>query len=71
MVNTQLLDEAIDASGKTKKHLAGKLGMSVQTFRLKRLNQSAFDMDDVEILCNELNIKGLARRKQIFLVPKS
>lgn len=66
MVNTQLLDDAIKISGKSKSHLASKCNMSVQTFRLKRLNVSPFSTDDVNTLCDELDIKTLTRKEQIF-----
>ena len=66
MVNTQLLDEAIRQSGKHKSYLADKLNMSIQTFRLKRLNVSAFNTDDVETLCKELDIKTLTQKERIF-----
>ena len=66
MVNTQLLDEAIAESGKSKSFLADKCGMSVQTLRLKRLNVSPFTTDEVETLCNELSIKPLSKKERIF-----
>lgn len=70
MVDTQLLDEAIRESGKTKKHLAKKCNMTVQTFRLKRQNVFPFNTDDVETLCKELNISTLTRKEKIFFAPK-
>lgn len=66
MVNTQLLDEAIAESGKSKSFLADKCDMSIQTFRLKRLNVSPFTTKEVEVLCDELNIKPLTRKERIF-----
>jgi len=66
MVNTQLLDAAIQKSGRSKTYLASKLNMTLQTFRLKRLNISPFNTDDVETLCKELEIKTLTQRDRIF-----
>ena len=66
MVNTQLLDEAIQESGKSKTYLAKKCNMSLQSFRLKRLNVFPFSTDNVNTLCSELNIKTLTRKEQIF-----
>lgn len=66
MVNTQLLDDAIRKSGKSKTHLAKKCNMSIQSFRLKRLNKYPFTTDDVEILCDELDIKTLTHKEMIF-----
>lgn len=66
MVNTQLLDKTIEESGKSKTFLARRCGMSIQSFRLKRLNISCFNTDEVDILCNELNIKSLRDKERIF-----
>ena len=66
MVNTQLIDDAILKSGKSKSFLADKCGMSIQTFRLKRLNISPFTTDEVEKLCEELDIKTLSLKEKIF-----
>ena len=70
MVDTQLLDEKIEQSGKRKSYLANKCGMSVQTFRLKRLNVSPFNTDEVESLCDELCIKTLSEKDRIFFKKK-
>ena len=66
MVNTQLLDFNIKQSGKSKTFLARKCGISVQSFRLKRINKSVFNTDQVDILCDELNIKSLREKERIF-----
>lgn len=66
MVDTQLLDDRIDSSGKRKTYLAKKLGISVQAFRMKRLNLSKFDTDQVNILCDELSITKLSDKEKIF-----
>ena len=66
MVNTQLLDDTIKQSGKSKSFLADKCDMSIQTFRLKRLNVSPFTTDEVEVLCNELGIRQLSLKEKIF-----
>ena len=68
MVNTQLLDEKIKLSGKSKTFLARKCGISIQSFRMKRLNVSKFDTDQVDILCDELSIKSLREKEKIFFV---
>ena len=66
MVNTQLLDDAIRESGKSKTHLAKKCNMSIQSFRLKRKNIYPFTTNDVDTLCEELNIKTLTKKEKIF-----
>jgi len=66
MVDTQLLDEKIEQSGKSKSFLANKCGISIQSFRMKRLNLSFFNTDQVDILCSELDIKTLREKEKIF-----
>ena len=66
MVDTQLLDERIEQSGKSKTFLANKCGITVQSFRLKRKNISCFNTDQVDILCNELSIRSLRDKERIF-----
>lgn len=66
MVNTLLLDEKIEQSGKSKTFLADKCGITLQSFRLKRNNESIFNSDEVNVLCNELNIKSLRDKERIF-----
>ena len=68
MVDTQLLDEKIKVSGKTKTFLADKCCISLQSFRMKRLNLSKFNTDQVDTLCDELNIKSLREKERIFFV---
>lgn len=66
MVDTQLLDEKIEQSGKSKSFLANKCGITIQSFRMKRLNLSVFNTDQVDILCSELDIKTLREKEKIF-----
>ena len=66
MVDTLLLDNYIKQSGKSKTYLADKCGISIQSFRLKRINESVFNTDQVEVLCTELNINTLRDKERIF-----
>lgn len=66
MVNTQLLDNYIEQSGKSKTFLAKKCGISIQSFRLKRMNKSKFNTDHLDILCGELGIKSLRDKERVF-----
>ena len=66
MVNTQYLDELIDASGKTRVHLANKIGCSRQYFRMKCNNQAPFTVNEADILCAELNVTRLTEKEKIF-----
>ncbi len=66
MVNTQLLEEAIDNSGKTRKHLANAIGKTVQTLRLKITGRLEFTNTETDILCRELSIRNLTEKERIF-----
>lgn len=70
MVDTQLLDERIAKSGKRKSYLAEKCGMSLQTFRMKRLNISPFNTDEIEALAKELDIRTMTDKERIFFKKK-
>lgn len=70
MVDTQYLEEKIAASGKTKTHLASKMGMSIQSFRLKSTNKYDFTTTQVDILCSELGITKLSEKERIFFAKK-
>lgn len=66
MVNTQMLEDTIKASGKKKTYLAEKLGISVQNFKLKCDNKSDFRTGEVAVLCSELGITKLTDKEKIF-----
>lgn len=66
MVDTQLLEDTIKDSGKTKTHLAKKCNCSLQAFRLKMNNVYDFTTTQVDILCTELSITSLTRKEKIF-----
>lgn len=68
VVNTQLLEECIYASGKTKTYLANKMGITLQTLRNKCTNKSDFKLSEVDILCNEIGVKNAKDKNNIFLV---
>lgn len=66
MVDTQLLEKAISASGKTKTHLANSIGCTIQSFRLRCINKYEFRSSEVTTLCNELGITRLTDKERIF-----
>lgn len=66
MVNTQMLEDLIKESGKKKTYLADKLGLSIQSFRLKCSNKSVFNTNEVAVLCSELGITRLTDKEKIF-----
>jgi hypothetical protein len=66
MIDTKLLEEQIDRSGKKKSYLAKQLGCTIQTFRTKCIGQYEFKVSEVETLCNELGITDLEEKEKIF-----
>lgn len=66
MVDTQLLDERISASGKKKSYLADQMGITVQTLRRKLKNEFAFTTDEVADLCDALGITDMAEMQRLF-----
>ena len=66
MVDTQLLENAISTSGKTKTHLAKAIGCTIQSFRLRCINKYDFRSNEVAILCDELGITRLTDKEKIF-----
>lgn len=70
VVNTELLNQKIEKSGKTRKYLAFKCGIAPQTLWSKINNIYDFTSSEVLTLCDELNITSLKEREQIFFVRK-
>lgn len=66
MTNTKLLEQKISDSGKTRKHLAEKCGLSYAGFRNCVTNKAEFKASQIDILCSELNITNLTERQSIF-----
>lgn len=66
MVNTELLNLKIKESGLKKSQLCKAMGITYQTFRQKRNNASAFTSQEVNTLCELLNISTMAEMKKIF-----
>lgn len=66
MVDTQLLEETIEKSGKKKSYLADKCGCSIQSLRLKIKGDYEFTNTQTDILCSELGITSLTMKEKIF-----
>lgn len=66
MVDTQMLEDKIARSGKTKVHLAEALGISVQALRTKIKGKFDFTNTQTDILCAELGITTLTEKEKIF-----
>ena len=70
MVNTELLNSKIKESGLKKIQLCKAMGITYQAFRLKRNNVSDFTSQEVNTLCELLNITTMAEMKKIFFSKK-
>ena len=66
MVNTELLEEQIEKSGKKRGYLAEKCGCSIQALRLKTNGEHDFKNTETDILCSELGITDLTLKEKIF-----
>jgi hypothetical protein len=66
VTNTALLEEKIKQSGKKKKFLAEKCGLSMQGFRNCLKNKAEFKTGHIKILCAELGITKLTEKEAIF-----
>jgi hypothetical protein len=66
MTNTALLEEWIKRSGKKKKYLAEKVGLSYAGFRNCCINKAEFTTGQVSVLCEELGITKLTDKEAIF-----
>ena len=66
LTNTELLEAWIEKSGKKKKYLAMKCGLSLAGFRNCCVNKAQFNTTHVQILCSELGITRLTDKEAIF-----
>lgn len=66
MTNTELLEEKIDKSGKKRKYLAERCGLTYAGFRNCVINKSEFKASHIDILCAELGITSLKEKESIF-----
>lgn len=68
MVNTELLNELIDASGLKREYIAQRIGISRQALYSKILGETQFTIKEVAILSEVLGIKRLSDRDRIFFM---
>lgn len=66
MTNTELLEKKISESGKKKTYLAEKVGLSLAGFRNCVTNKAEFKASQIDILCEELNIRSLREKEAVF-----
>lgn len=70
MTNTELLEWWIQKSGKKKKYLAAKVGLSLAGFRNCCINRAEFTASQIGILCAELGITRLTDKEAVFYAHK-
>lgn len=70
MVDTQMLESIINDSGKKRTYLADKIGITVQSLKLKIDNKSDFKSSEVTSLCQELGITKLTDKERIFFAKE-
>lgn len=71
MVDTLRLKGIIVASGFNQSVLAKKIGIAKNTLNLKINNESVFNADEIEALCEILNIQKAQDKIDIFLYKPS
>lgn len=69
MVDTAMLQEYMDKSGKKKQFLAEKLGLSRAGFRNKCIGATDFTSREISVLCEELGVTRLTDKERIFFAP--
>lgn len=67
MVNTALLCDRISAAGFTHADVAKAIGMSKNTFSAYLNGKKSFRVDQINIMCELLNIHDNDAKIQIFL----
>lgn len=70
MTNTELLEKWIEKSGKKKKFLADKVGLSYAGFRNCVTNKAEFTASQICVLCAELGITRLTDKEAVFYAMK-
>ena len=66
MVNTELLEQKIQESGKKKGFLADRCKLSRQGFNNCKNNLAKFTYEQVRILCIELGITEAEEERAVF-----
>ncbi len=70
MVNTLLLDKKISESGLKIDYIVQTLGISRQAFAKKRSNDIPFRAAEIYVICDLLNIRDAAEKKDIFFTDE-
>lgn len=71
MLNRNLLRAAIAASGYTQEKLAESIGISPNTFSSRMVGSSFFNTEEIDKICEVLNITSNEQKADIFLALPS
>ena len=71
MVNVHKLKGRMAEKGYTQRALAKKLGMSVNTMSSRLTLRTPFNTDEIEKMCDELDITSAEEKIDIFLPETS
>ena len=66
MTNTEELKRIIEESGLRKGFIAKQLGLTTYGFKRKVENESQFKAEEIQKLCEVLNITSLKKKDDIF-----
>lgn len=71
MLNRNLLRAAIVASGYTQEKLAESIGISSNTLSSRMVGSSFFNTEEIDKICEVLNITDNGQKANIFLAQPS
>lgn len=71
MLNRNLLRAAIAASGYTQEKLAESIGISPNTLSSRMVGSSFFNTEEIDKICEVLNITNNEQKADIFLALPS
>lgn len=70
MTETEKLKKVISDSGLKYSFIAEKVGLTYQGLKNKIENKSLFNVEEVEKLCNILDITDISQKEEIFFAKK-
>lgn len=71
MLNKNLLKSAMARAGFTQGALASRIGMSENTLSSRMTGASPFNIDEVDVICEVLDIESNDEKAAIFLAASS
>ena len=70
MTETEKLKKVISDSGLKYSYIAEKVGLTYQGLKNKIENKSLFNVEEVEKLCNILDITDINQKEEIFFCKR-